>query len=725
MKRALVFILAFILFGLSLTESLGIAHGMPSLLGAFSTLNQAAGWQQITANGASDSPSARFGPAVAWDAQAGRLLLFGGRAGTSSLNDLWQYTSTNGWQQLTPSGTRTAPPGRQHHSAVWDSTNNRLLVFGGTDGSLWFGDLWQYTSADGWRQLGAAGTAAAPPPRYSHAAAWDSQLSRLLVFGGYVQQVGISNDLWEYTTAGGWKLLTRNDPQGSPPARYDHAAVWDAQSNRLLVFAGTVRQVGSRNDLWQYTSAGGWQMLTADGASAAPLRRAGHTAVWDTQSSRTLVFGGEILTVGTGNDLWQFTAAGGWQQLTALRATGAPPSRTWHGAAWDNRSNRLLVFGGLDRSTQYNDLWQYGAVAPPPTPTPASTPTPVPTRTPPTQLATVVGRVQLSDGTVPADDQILVLAGDGSGRQITARVTGGAFTLSLPAGTYQLTVLSRDDRFEPPAVRSLTVAAGERRDLGTISLVERPSAIMGRLLSEGRGVCGLTVQAVQLVDDTDRARSARAVTGSDGSYRLAVTAGRWSVSILEGRPVQTGCAEVHREVWRPEPPEVIVTVGLGETKIQNLAGVEANASLSGGTARPASVSVPLQGRLVASAAPVTLNGGIAARLVESSEPATTAPIVNGAFLLNLKPGTYRLEVGIPTNGGFLPGAPQQITVGEGENTPIEIPVTPYDAVIQGTVRRPDGSPLTGEAVTVFASNGAGGAVEESSDPATGVFRLRV
>ncbi|MBI3965000.1 MAG: hypothetical protein HY329_05130 [Chloroflexi bacterium] len=48
----------------------------------------------------------------------------------------------SGWERLTPAQTPGAPLSRGLAAASWDRDSQRLLIFGGSDGQGYLGDLW-------------------------------------------------------------------------------------------------------------------------------------------------------------------------------------------------------------------------------------------------------------------------------------------------------------------------------------------------------------------------------------------------------------------------------------------------------------------------------------------------------------------------------------------------------------------------------------------------------
>lgn len=80
------------------------------------------------------------------------MILFGGRSSTTlNLNDVWVLNNANGTggepdrSNVTPSGN--SPQARSDHSAVYDATNDHMIIFGSCSGySLpLLNDVWMLT----------------------------------------------------------------------------------------------------------------------------------------------------------------------------------------------------------------------------------------------------------------------------------------------------------------------------------------------------------------------------------------------------------------------------------------------------------------------------------------------------------------------------------------------------------------------------------------------------
>src|SRR5262249_54249833 len=99
-------------------------------------------WSQLIPVGA--PPAARLGAVAIYDPGGDRMVMYGGDKGTY-LDDVWSLTfgGTPTWTPIVPVGT--TPGGRRGHCAIRDASPDRLVIFGGFDGSSALNDVWALT----------------------------------------------------------------------------------------------------------------------------------------------------------------------------------------------------------------------------------------------------------------------------------------------------------------------------------------------------------------------------------------------------------------------------------------------------------------------------------------------------------------------------------------------------------------------------------------------------
>src|ERR1041385_2602796 len=108
---------------------------------------------------------------------------------------------------------------RRSAGVGYDPVRDRLLVFGGSDGTTTYNDLWALSLAGApqWTFLGSGG--ALVPPREEHVTVYDATHDRLVIFGGIDHEGHILSDGWAFPLAGSsaWSPLATRGPPPPPP----------------------------------------------------------------------------------------------------------------------------------------------------------------------------------------------------------------------------------------------------------------------------------------------------------------------------------------------------------------------------------------------------------------------------------------------------------------------------------------------------------------------------
>src|ERR1700739_762449 len=217
-------------------------------------------WTQGT--GLSSTPPARSSAAMAYDAATGQVVLLGGLGGASTggadLGDTWVWYENN-WYSEAPSNS---PSARYGASMAYDAALGEVILFGGFDQS---GnedtDTWAWNGSN-WTQLSPSGS---PAGRDSAGMEYDPLLGQVVLFGG--QQQIFNGTTYVTTYLGDTWVLTGNSPGNltwtpqtystSPAVRSTSPMVYDAAQGQVVMFGGygTSGQLG---DTWNWGTAQGF-----------------------------------------------------------------------------------------------------------------------------------------------------------------------------------------------------------------------------------------------------------------------------------------------------------------------------------------------------------------------------------------------------------------------------------------------------------------------------------
>ena len=360
-------------------------------------------------------PTARAAHAMAYDSfeqatpapYTGTVILFGGNAAGTIVNDTWIWSGTN-WYNPT---VGTAPGSRNFHAMGYDVTTDQVIMFGGISGGAPVTDTtWRWGGGSDnnhlqWQKL--TESASNPSARYGSVMAW-AGLGPMIMYGGYNSTSGVLSDSWLFNDS---KVAVPQwlpiEGSQTPQPRTGAAMTYDAANSRVIMFGGLLQNGTYSNATWQWTSGGGWSQLTPlynpnavawagmcattgsdivlfggvttglnyvattyiwtgsnwapiTPAGAAPAARSNHTMVYDASAARCIIFGG----IGNGgattyDDMFYLTAtATTWSSP----ANAGPPSGRWGHSMVYTTGGISILFGGFS-SGYNNDTWQYNSAS--------------------------------------------------------------------------------------------------------------------------------------------------------------------------------------------------------------------------------------------------------------------------------------------------------------------------------------------------------------------------
>ena len=226
---------------------------------------------------------------------------------------------------------------------AYDGESDRIVLFGGWVGGLdsaSMGDTWTYDfNANTWTNQNP-GTR--PSPRGAHAMAYDAESDRVILFGGDIP----GPETWAYDfNANTW---TNMSPLVQPAAWYFADLAYDSESDRIVLFGGCAESQFfaclpvTRGETWSYDfNANTW---TNTNPSASPSIRHSHRMAYDVKSDRIVLFGGILGTGGIDvlGETWAYNFnANSW---TEMNPEEAPSRDDIHDMAYDANADLIILF---------------------------------------------------------------------------------------------------------------------------------------------------------------------------------------------------------------------------------------------------------------------------------------------------------------------------------------------------------------------------------------------
>lgn len=286
-----------------------------------------------------------------------------------------------------PAPTGARPAARAEHAGIYDPDGQRVVLFGGSFGvpqncspivaHTYESDTWIYDVRCGaWHK--AAGVQ--PVGRVRHAAAYDAKRHRMIVWGGR-ERKGASGSYTLHPEVLAFDLATETWQElpvtgAAPKPRFNHVMVYDPDGDRLIIMGGntaaSATAYSEAKDVWAFDfETGRWTDLTPS-TGFQPPARFWHAGLWDPTRRWLVIYGGADngsafdQNAKYFTDVWAFDTAATppvWYRLDDSQL--APEGRFWAGMVYDDVSDRYVMFGGHDDAAlgNRNDLWAFGPLS--------------------------------------------------------------------------------------------------------------------------------------------------------------------------------------------------------------------------------------------------------------------------------------------------------------------------------------------------------------------------
>ena len=271
---------------------------------------------------------------LVYDSSNDKIILFGGEDSDSMLQNItWAYDyNSNVWAERSPT---SAPSARHRFPMVYDSFNDKAILFGGRSAIGRQNDTWTYDyGSNTWDERSPT---TAPSARDSMRVVYDSVRKKVILFGGY--DGTYQNDTWEYDYfTNNWTDLK---PTYAPSPRKGYQMLYDSNNDKVILFGGK-NQTNDFFDLWQFDyNSNTWSevITSSPSLSNTPL-------IYDSALSKYILFGGKNQTGKFMTNLWIYDyPTNNWNSIK----TNIPPSgRISHHMTFDSNNNKTILYGGAD-----------------------------------------------------------------------------------------------------------------------------------------------------------------------------------------------------------------------------------------------------------------------------------------------------------------------------------------------------------------------------------------
>ncbi|KKP88390.1 MAG: Fibronectin type III domain protein [Berkelbacteria bacterium GW2011_GWA2_35_9] len=328
----------------------------------------------------------------------------------------------------------------------------------------------------------------------------------------------------------------------------------------------------------------------------------------------------------------------------------------------------------------------------------------------------------------------------------------GAFSMKVPAGTYELDMFSdpsqSGDRYLLPSMGSITVGDNETKALGQITLVKMDKTITATVKdSTGSGLSGFMVGCFQ----PRGSAFTMGMTDANGSTSISAIAGEWGCMAMSGMGGKGGEGEggpggpmgalyklneiknqFYEKAYAQEGSErtesnyvtlggpQFITVTADNSPTINftalLADKTINVTITDTLGNELQEYGFIEAELVSSALGSEFGKGGLGAPIDPNQP--------GMASINVPAGIYDLRMMTPPGSDYSSGDTTRVDVTNGDAN-AQIKLLLNDSTVSGNLLDEDGAQVTGVFAFVTATNPKGAFIPGDVDSAAGTYSMRV
>jgi N-acetylneuraminic acid mutarotase len=343
----------------------------------------AGAWTQLKPTSA---PGARYDSGLIWDSKRNRAVLFGGMqkpqadADGVPQNDVWDWDpAQSNWTLRASKGQ--SPSARWGHALAYDPGRGMAVLTGGRDFQTYLGlaDLWDWDPKSGaWTERLTGSEGSLPAGRMYASLVANPAQSRLDLLAGITfylyqdnsspnpssqeYQTISSAELWELDPAAA-TFSNRSAAENAPSSRWGNAIAFCPATGKTYVFGGKRANCANGcalfDDLWEWDGTA-WSQVEAD---VRPPARSNTVMAYDPYRKSLIVYGG-VGDPSSGTldlqDTWEWQS--GTRQWTQLDPESSPDCLDMDSPGMamvtDSAREKLLLFG-FDGCANRSAVWQW------------------------------------------------------------------------------------------------------------------------------------------------------------------------------------------------------------------------------------------------------------------------------------------------------------------------------------------------------------------------------